>query len=72
MHLLIIGDPKTLDSSANDTPNKDTPPIKEKKGTSEDIHKEIDELRRNTQIYFRRFKKVCGNDFIRGKIDSDF
>ena len=57
IHVLIIGDPKTLDSSANDTPNKDTPPIKEKKGTSEDIHKEIDELRRNTQIYFRRFKK---------------
>jgi hypothetical protein len=51
------GEAKIHDPSSKDTINKDTPPIKEKKNTSEDVHREIDELRRNTQVYFRRFKK---------------
>ena len=53
----VIGDNKTLDPSSKDPVNKDIIPVKEKKSSSEDVHKEIDELRRNTQIYFKRFKK---------------
>lgn len=52
-------DIKVQDTSSRDTIMKDTPTaVKEKKNISEDnVHKEIDELRRNTQIYFKRFKK---------------
>jgi len=52
-----LGETKLQDNSSKDIVSKDTPVVKEKKSTSEDIHKEIDELRRNTQMYFRRFKK---------------